>query len=90
MYSDNENSYHAEVFPERTRREDSVYFDVMGAPMKDKITTNERRDMYISKTELQMHQNKIYCRRKLRYVISNIKFCSPRENICRYVPSIRN
>ncbi|CAI9773455.1 unnamed protein product [Fraxinus pennsylvanica] len=58
VYSENANLDCAKVFPERTRREDSVCSDVVGAPMKDKTTTDERHHMYISEAELQMHQNK--------------------------------
>ncbi|XP_022880759.1 autophagy-related protein 18f-like [Olea europaea var. sylvestris] len=58
MYSENANLDRAKVYPERTRQEDSVCSDVMGAPTKDKITTDERHHMYISEAELQMHQNK--------------------------------
>ncbi|CAA3006703.1 autophagy-related 18f isoform X1 [Olea europaea subsp. europaea] len=57
VYSENGNLDRAKVFPERTRQDDSVCSNVMGAPTKDKVTTEERHHMYISDAELQMHQN---------------------------------
>ncbi|CAK9150291.1 unnamed protein product [Ilex paraguariensis] len=56
IYGDHGNPDSSKVFPEGTKKENSLYPEARGAVTKEIISPEERQHMYISEAELQMHQ----------------------------------
>ncbi|KAA8523736.1 hypothetical protein F0562_010159 [Nyssa sinensis] len=59
IYGENGNSDSSKIFPEGIKKENGVYPEARDTFAKAKINPEERRHMYISEAELQMHQARI-------------------------------
>ncbi|KAL0443431.1 UNVERIFIED_CONTAM: Autophagy-related protein 18f [Sesamum latifolium] len=57
LYAENGNSDCSKVYPERMKQ-NNVFLDVSRTRTKEKISIEEKNQMYISEAELQMHQNR--------------------------------
>ncbi|XP_020553986.1 autophagy-related protein 18f isoform X1 [Sesamum indicum] len=57
MYAENGNSDCNKVYPESMKQENNVFLDILSTRTKEKISIEEKNQMYISEAELHMHQN---------------------------------
>lgn len=56
MYGEDASTDNSKVYPERMKRE-NLSSEFFGTTIREEVTTEEKRHMYISEAELQMHQN---------------------------------
>ncbi|KAK4439844.1 Autophagy-related protein 18f [Sesamum alatum] len=58
LYAENGTSDCSKVYPERMKQETNVFLGVPSTRSEEKISNEEKNQMYISEAELQMHQNR--------------------------------